>query len=217
MTSRFWANKIISYVIVSGIFVLGYYSGQVAEARRIDTPRIAPVLKSEWTDAQRELLEPFEKSGTLYNVFTTMANHPDLARDWGVFGRHILQHNTLPAKERELLILRIGWLCQAEYEWSQHERIGRSVGLTDIDIQHIIEGPKAKGLSTTYRLLLQATDELHKDAFISDATWNALAKIYSKEQMMDIVFTVGQYNLVSWALNSFGVQLDEGLGEKRQR
>ena len=32
---------------------------------------------------------------------------------------------------------------------------------------------------------------------------------------MDAVFTVGQYNLVSWALNSFGVPLDDFLPKGR--
>ena len=61
------------------------------------------------------------------------------------------------------------------------------------------------------QLLLQATDELHSDAHIIDATWQGLLAHYNTQQMMDLVFTVGQYNLVSMALNSFGVQLDDGV------
>jgi alkylhydroperoxidase family enzyme len=53
--------------------------------------------------------------------------------------------------------------------------------------------------------------ELHADAHVSDATWAGLAKHFNTQQLMDIVFTVGQYNLVSMALNSFGVQADPGL------
>jgi alkylhydroperoxidase family enzyme len=187
------------------------YLAREAQAQRIGAPRIAPVTMETATEAQRELLKPFADSGRLWNVFTTVAQHPDLARDWLVFGGHILSRNSIPAREREILILRIGWLCQAEYEWAQHERIGRAAGLGDADIAHIMEGPGAAGLSEQDRLLLQATDELHEAAFISDATWDGLASIYSTQQLMDLVFTVGQYNLVSMALNSFGVQLDEGL------
>ena len=72
-------------------------------------------------------------------------------------------------------------------------------------------GPDTPGISDLDKLLLQATDELHDDAHISDTTWAGLSKHYDTQQMMDLVFTVGQYNLVSMALNSFGVQLDEGL------
>jgi 4-carboxymuconolactone decarboxylase len=174
-------------------------------------PRIEPVKKESWTDAQKEMLAPFEQSGRLYNVFTTMANHPDLARDWLTFGSHVLRRNSLPPRDREILILRIGWLCRAEYEWAQHVPIGKSVGLSDEDIRRISEGPLAAGLSEHDRQLIQAADELREDACLADATWNGLAKTYNTQQMMDLVFTVGQYNLVSMALNSFGVRLDEGL------
>jgi alkylhydroperoxidase family enzyme len=59
--------------------------------------------------------------------------------------------------------------------------------------------------------LLRATDEFHHDAFLSDATWRELAARYDTMQLIDLVFTVGQYNLVSMALNTLGVQRDEGF------
>jgi len=181
------------------------------QRQRLQKPRIQPVRKEAWTDQQRAILEPLEKTGRLYNVFTTMANHPALAADWMVFARHVLNQNSLPARDREIVIIRIGWLCQAEYEWAQHVRIGKAAGLTDAEIRAISAGPEAPDWSEHDRLLLQAADELHADAFISDPTWQGLTKTYTPQQMMDLVFTIGQYNLVSMALNSFGVQLDEGL------
>ncbi len=182
-----------------------------AGAQRLAQPRIAPVAKDAWTGAQREILAPLEAQGRAWNVFTTMANHPALAKDWLQFGGHILSRSTLPARDREVLILRIGWLCRSEYEWAQHARIGKAAGLSDADLQRIMDGPEAAGLAGHDTLLIQAVDELHEDAFISDETWSALAKTYDTQQMMDLVFTVGQYNMVSMALNSFGVQLDPGL------
>jgi 4-carboxymuconolactone decarboxylase len=178
---------------------------------RLAKPRIPPVEKADWTLEQQEILEPFERRGRLYNVFSTMANHPELARDWLTFANYILRRCTLPPREREILILRIGWLCGAEYEWAQHTRLGKAVGLTDDDITHIRQGPDAAGATPHDRLLMRAVDELHDDSFISDETWNALAETYDTKQMMDLVFAVGQYNLVSMALNTFGVQLDPGL------
>jgi len=128
-----------------------------------------------------------------------------------VFATHSLRRNTLPARDREMLILRIGWLCRAEYEWTHHTLIGRDAGLTDDDLAHIMKGPDATGISAHDKLLLLAATELHAKAFISDETWNALAKTYDTKQMMDLVFTVGDYSLVSMALNSFGVQLEPGV------
>ncbi len=174
-------------------------------------PRIEPVTKDAWTPAQRELLEPQEQRGRLWNVFTTLANHPALNRAWLPFATYILRDNSVPPRDREIAILRIGWLCRSEYEWGQHARIGRRSGITDDEIRRIAVGPQAEGWSEHDRLLLTATDELHADARIADATWTALAQTYSMQQMMDLVFTVGQYNLVSMALRSFGVELDDGL------
>jgi len=83
--------------------------------------------------------------------------------------------------------------------------------LTDRDIERIREGPDAPGWDPFEAALVRAADELHRDAFVSDETWALLARRYDTRQLMDVVFTVGQYNLVSMALNSFGVQLDEGV------
>ena len=58
---------------------------------------------------------------------------------------------------------------------------------------------------------MQATDELHAECHITDETWASLSEHLDKKQLMDLVFTVGQYNLVSMALNTLGVQPDPGL------
>jgi alkylhydroperoxidase family enzyme len=74
-----------------------------------------------------------------------------------------------------------------------------------------MDGPETAGWSSFERALLRAADELHKSATITDRTWAYLDARYDEKQLMDVVFTVGQYNLVSWALRSFRVPMDEGL------
>ena len=174
---------------------------------RLDKPRVAPLADEQIDSETRQRLG----KGPILNIFRTLANHPALMKRWLVFGNHVLAKSTLPARERELLILRIGWLCRAGYEWGQHVAIGKASGLGDEEIARIPKGPTASGWSAADRALLRATDELHEDAFISDATWAELAGTWSTEQLMDLVFTVGQYNLVSMALNTFGVQPEPGL------
>jgi alkylhydroperoxidase family enzyme len=142
------------------------------------------------------------------NVYRTLIRHPALAQRFFVFGRYILSESTLPPRDRELVILRVGWLCQSEYEWSRHTILALRVGLTDEEIRRIIAGPTAHGWSSFDATLLQAVDELHETMCISDSTWTTLGQRYSEQQLMDLVFTVGEYTLVSMALNSFGVQLD---------
>lgn len=151
-----------------------------------------------------------EKSGRIINIFTTLARHEKLLKRWLVFARHILGKSSLPAREREILILRIGWLCQSEYEWGQHVKIGKENGLTDDEIQGIMDGPDSNRWNKFDATLLRAVDELYYDSFISDLTWKTLIERYNIHQLLDLVFTVGQYNLVSMALNTIGVQLEEG-------
>lgn len=179
---------------------------------RLSKPRLNPTTEADWDDEQRELVQVAERGGpNALNIYRTLAHHPKLLKRWGVFGAHILYKNSLPPRERELLILRTGWLCQSEYEWGQHVIIGRAAGVTDEDIGRIKDGPGAPGWSELDAALLCAADELHSDSMISDATWQALSGHYNNEQLIDLVFTVGQYHIVSMALNTLGVQLDEGV------
>ena len=176
---------------------------------RLTEPRVKPLPFSDWDE---ELQKIWKRGKGVINIQRTLAHHPKLINRWRVFGNHVLLKSSLPSRDREILILRIGWLCGSEYEWGQHVEIGKKTGLTYEEILRIIEGPDAKGWDKFDSTLLRAVDELFYNSFISDATWNALAEKYNTHQLMDVVFTVGQYNLVSWALNTLGVQRDEGVG-----
>ncbi|MDY6903099.1 MAG: carboxymuconolactone decarboxylase family protein [Thermodesulfobacteriota bacterium] len=180
---------------------------------RLSTPRIPPVTPDELDDETRALLSfsADKHDGRADNIFATLARHPEFLKNFLVFGSHVLLGSTLPPREREILILRIGWLCRAEYEWGQHVEVARKAGLTDDEIHRITEGPDAEAWTPFEATLLRAVDELYEDAFITDDTWNTLANEYDTRQMIDLIFTVGQYNMVSMALNTLGVQLDERL------
>jgi len=158
----------------------------------------------------REMGERNKVNGEVVNIFRVLMQNPKLARSWSRFAGYILGGQSLPARDREILILRIGWLNQAAYEWEQHVRIGKAAGLSDDEIDQISKGPKA-GWNKHDAALVQAADDLYENSVVSDETWKQLSERYNTEQMMDAVFTVGQYNLVSWALNSFGVPLDDYL------
>lgn len=174
---------------------------------RLDEPRLRPLEDAE---LDPEIRERFG-DGPLLNIFRTLAHHPKLLKRWLVFGSHVLAKSTLSPRHRELVILRVGWLCQAEYEWGQHKAIARDAGLSEAEIARIPEGPEAAGWSDAERALLRATDELRADAFVSDATWASLAAHFDARQLLDLLFTVGQYQLVSLVLNSLGVQRDAGV------
>ena len=178
-----------------------------------DAPRVEPLTEEEWDDDVRAILAPLKEmgGGRVLNIFATLAHHPDLMRRWLVFGNHVLGKSTLPPRAREIAILRIGWLCRSAYEWGQHVIIARREGISDEEIARIAAGPDADGWTEAEATLLRATDELHADARIADCTWADLVRHFDRKQCMDLGFTVGQYNLVSMALNTFGVVPDAGI------
>ncbi len=172
---------------------------------------MAPLQADEMDDETREIVARGVPGGRVLNIFATLARHPKLLKRWLVFGSHVLTKSTLSPRERELLILRTGWRCGSGYEWGQHVVIGRTVGITDEDITRLGAVPASPAWSERDALLVRCADELFEDRTLSDDTYAELAARYSDQQILDVLFTVGQYQLVSTVLRSLGVQRDDGL------
>jgi 4-carboxymuconolactone decarboxylase len=170
-------------------------------------PRIPPLAREGRDPKTAELLEALSAfNGVGLNIVATLAHHPRLLKRWSDFGGVLLYGGKLPARERELLILRTGYLCRAPYEWGQHVTIGLAAGLTDEEIARVASGPDAPGWSDADVLLLRAADELHRDSTIRDDTWTALAAQWDEQQLIELCMVVGQYHLVAMTLNSLGVE-----------
>lgn len=174
-------------------------------------PRIPPLRDDEMTPEQEEVLGRQKMRGNIPNVFRTIGHHPGLAKRWLVFGTHILSKSTLSARDREIAILRAGYLAGSEYEWAQHVIIAKDAGLNEEEIESIREGASAECWGDEERLVLTTADELHNDVMISDATWQGLTEYYSTQQILDLIFTCGQYRMLAGALNSLGVPLDDDI------
>ena len=182
-----------------------------------DEPRIPPLPPDEWA-AEPDLKRILEavpggvprRLGD-NNIFPTFARHPGFFRVWLPFGGFLLTAGKLSGRDRELLILRTAVNCRSSYEWGQHVRISLDGGIEREAIDRVLEGPDAKGWSAHEAALLRAADELHRDSRISDATWEALAESYDTEHLIEATMVVGHYHMLAFALNSFGVELDDGL------
>jgi 4-carboxymuconolactone decarboxylase len=185
--------------------------------RRPQHPRIAPLATDERDAQARELLlqsvhSPSGVTGASEaNIFTTLVRHPGLFRKWLPFGGKLLLAGKLEPRHRELLILRTAWRCGSQYEWAQHDVIGRTVGLSGEEVARVLEGPEARGWDPFDAAILRAADELHDDSCISDATWQQLAARLDDRQLIEVPMVVGHWHMVALLLNSLGVQLDPGL------
>lgn len=177
-------------------------------------PRIPPLPTDGRDPRTAELLDGLRgPSGGELNIFATLAHHPKLLKRWSAFGGTLLYGGRLADRDRELLILRAGYLCGAHYEWGQHVLIARAAGLTDAEIERVVAGPDADGWSPEDAALLRAVDELHADSRIGDGTWQQLAARFDEQQLIEVCMVVGQYHLVAFTLNSLGVEPEPGLPE----
>jgi 4-carboxymuconolactone decarboxylase len=176
-----------------------------------NTPRIPPSGPDDWTDAAREMFAFFEgpearEKGSNSNVALTLARHPKLAFAYMKFGGRLLGAPKLAPRLRELIALYIGWRNKAEYEWVQHVAIGRDAGITDDEFEALKVGAEAPNWTGLERHALRATEQLLSHAQIDDPTWDGLADELDTQQLIELLFVIGNYGMLSWIINACGIQ-----------
>ncbi|HTU59361.1 MAG TPA: carboxymuconolactone decarboxylase family protein [Polyangiales bacterium] len=188
-------------------------------------PRLEPVLPPQWDERVHDAASVFPSArdfvlthyrdqdggarGT--NGFSVLFNYPALAKAFLTFNQHVAIASSLSKRQRELVILRLSWLRRSEYEFVQHLVVGRNAGLSDAELERVQRGPDAEGWDASDADLIRATDELHSDARIGDATWSRLSAELRREQLMDLVFLIGCYDVLAMVFKTFGVQLEQGV------
>ncbi|MBY8984482.1 MAG: carboxymuconolactone decarboxylase family protein [Candidatus Lokiarchaeota archaeon] len=168
-------------------------------------------------DIESIVFEDFENSiksfikqeGTIFNLKAIMTKYKKLRLKWLIMASQITYGSSLPPRDKEILILRVAWLTKAKYEWDHHLIVGKQAGLTEGEINRIKEGLTAKGWDNNDAILIRAVDELFTNTFISNTTWKSLSEQYDPFQLMDLIFTVGGYNMLAMFLNSFGAQTED--------
>lgn len=164
--------------------------------------RLQPLPADQWDEATRQALSAMREADS-NNALSTLAHHPALAKAFLRFNVHLLVSSTLPARIRELAILRVAHRRQCAYEWSHHERMAKGEGITDDQIAALKRGEAADAFD---QVVITGVDELDEKSELSDQTWAALGERLNDQQRMDFVFTVGCYALLAMAFNSFGIQ-----------
>ena len=191
--------------------LLAKYENLILVSERRRPVRVPPLPEDEWDDAVDHALSamlPPERRNpeAAGNLLATLVRHPKLTRAFLRFNNHLLFSSTLPARLRELAVLRVAHVHGSEYEWNHHARMGREVGLTDDVIDGIQRGEVPDELD---QAIVRAVDELQAKSAISDTTWAVLSDHLDERQRMDLVFTIGCYGALAMAINTFGVEPDQ--------
>jgi alkylhydroperoxidase family enzyme len=143
-------------------------------------------------------------------LVTTLLRHPDLYQRITDLAVQLLGRGALAPRERELAVLRVGWLCQAPYEWGEHVRLAKQAGLTSVEIERVTQGSSATAWTKHEAAILSAAEELHETAMISDTTWAALSEKWDDRQLIELPVLIGQFTLVAYLQNALRLRLGNG-------
>jgi len=171
-------------------------------------PRIAPLI-----DPSPEVEELLDKTrirqGRPLNIFATMAHHPRLLKRFNVLGGLFLGRGVLPARERELVILRTAWRTGCVYEFGQHTLLAHQEGLTEDEIKRVTE--ESAEWPEGDAPLIRLADEVHTNRDVSDELWAQLKSRWGEAELIELVALAGFYGMVATFLNATRVQLDPGV------
>jgi 4-carboxymuconolactone decarboxylase len=194
------------------------------EAQVLGKPqRIEPLKQEEFSAEAKALIFSIRESlgltdhSVLPEIFGLMLKHPDLYRCQMDMSIQLLGKGVIDVRERELAILRVGWLCRAPFEWGQHVQASKRCGLTEEDTVRVTQGSSAPGWSEHEAAILKGVEEMLGDQMISDETWNVLARSWSERQLIEFPALVGQYVSIAYFHNSLRLRLEPGTGGLRSR
>ena len=178
------------------------------QPQRIATPEDAALdPRAEAAIEKLRLMHDYPPQARVHPFYRTMAKSPQAFASFLQLGGDLSADTTLDPVLRELAVLRTGWLCGAPYQWGEHVRVARALGIDDAAIDRIRHGADASGWTAAEAAVLRAVEELHGDAMIGDATWAALAAHLDERQLVELLLVVGHYHMTAFVQNALRIVL----------
>ena len=148
--------------------------------------------------------------GHVVGPFTVLLNSPDLAERVAHVGSYIRFENTLPPALRELAILTVAreWNCQ--FEWTSHQPIAESEGLSAEAIAAVRDGRAPDGLSADEALVFGYVSALLRKGRVPDDAFAEAKERFGVRTLTDLTATAGYYSMLACALNAAEVLPDPG-------
>jgi alkylhydroperoxidase family enzyme len=145
------------------------------------------------------------------NVFRMTAHAETAFRPWLSFGGALLSSLQLDPVVRELVILRVARLSDAEYEWTQHEPIALAVGANREQVTAVDRGAlDDRSLGEGERAALRFATEVVRDVRASDEALGALtAAGFSPREVVELLLVIGQYMMVARVAETAGIEIDD--------
>lgn len=172
-------------------------------------PRIPAMTLEEMPEKTRSMITGGKSDLKGLNINKTMAHAENSVRHFMRLGNSLLTQARLDARLRELSILRIATLCRSGYEWYQHEKLARKVGVPEDQITAVKQCPDSPAFNALERDVLKYTEEVTLNVKSSGETFGRLAAVLSQRELVELTLTIGFYNLVARFLENTGVEIEK--------
>lgn len=184
------------------------------------SPRVEPVPIEKWSTRAREMLLGRVRRADKYlsaepgtirtpNILGMLGHHEELGAAWLAYNGVLLDRPLLDPRWRELAVLRVAWRTRSAYEWGQHVRLARELGISEDQIEDVACGETAHW-PRPEQLVLAATDELIDRYRVDDPTWAGLTRHLDTPQLLELLFVVGSYLCLALVFNSVDLRPDPG-------
>jgi len=151
--------------------------------------------------------------GTVNNIFRIAAHSPLLLRRMLYFSDGLRNRTRLDRRFRELAILTVGRLTNAEYEYTHHQRLAKSVGVRQEQLDRLAAWETDAAFNEQERAVIRHATEVTQNVKVADSTFDALRKFLDNEQIVELTLNTAFYNMVVRFLVPMQVDLEPGARE----
>ena len=171
-------------------------------------PRLPPVVHPDDTQSEALARTRLNVAGEPLNLFATVAHRPQLLTALNTLGAYLRGSTLIPARERELVILRTAWYTASDYEIGHHRDMGARAGLSTVEMDAAVSGTHRHQWSIDDAALLSFVDELLRTDDVSDTVWADVGRRCDLVVRLELLVRVGYYRMLAGILNGLRVEPD---------
>jgi alkylhydroperoxidase family enzyme len=143
------------------------------------------------------------------NISRMLAGSPSMFRPLTRVFSAYLSDGVLDDVIREIAILRVGHLCNSEYEVINHERVARLIGFSEERLGALVPGRAQDVFTDQEQAVLAFADEVVRDGGASEAAFDRVAAFMSPAEMIELTVVIGVYTMVSQICATFDIESEE--------